>query len=90
MPLENPGPLATEGTVMRAHPVIAIATLILVGIGVGLGVKLTFSSAPVAAADVGSTKSVSIDVSAMQHATKSLPAENFHDMTFVFSSGGGG
>ena len=71
---------------MRAHPVIAIATLILVG--VGLGVKLTFFSAPVAAADVGST-SVSIDVSGMQHAIKSLPTENFHDMTFVFSSGGG-
>ena len=69
---------------MRAHPVIAVATLILVGVGV----KLTFFSAPIAAADVGSTKSVSIDVSAMQHATKSLPAENFHDMTFVFSSGG--
>jgi hypothetical protein len=70
---------------MRAHPVIAIATLILVGVGV----KLTFFSAPIAAADVGSTKSVSIDVSGMQHAIKSLPAENFLDMTFVFSSGGG-
>ena len=46
--------------------------------------------APNAAADVGSTKSVSIDVSGMQHAIKSLPEENFHDMTFVFSSGGGG
>lgn len=73
---------------MRAHPVIAIATLILVGVGVGL--KLTFFSAPIATADVGSTKSVSIDVSGMHHAIKSLPEENFLDMTFVFSSGGGG
>ena len=69
---------------MRARPVIAVATLILVGVGV----KLTFFSAPIAAADVGSTKSVSIDVSGIHHAIKSLPAENFHDMTFVFSSGG--
>jgi hypothetical protein len=71
---------------MRARPVIAVATLILVGVGV----KLTFFSAPIAAADVGSTKSVSIDVSGIHHAIKSLPAETFHDMTFVFSSGGGG
>ena len=77
---------------MRAHPVFAIATLILIGIGVGLGlgVKLTFFSPSIAAANAGSTKSVSIDVSGMQQAIKSLPAENFHDMTFVFSSGGGG
>ena len=68
---------------MRTHPVVAVVTLILVGVGI----KLTFFSAPIAAADVGSTKSVSIDVSGMHHAIKSLPAENFHDMTFVFSSG---
>jgi hypothetical protein len=76
--------LATEGNVMRAHPVIAVATIILVGVGV----KLTFFSAPIAAAEVGSTKSVSIVVSGMHHEIKSLPVENFHDMTFVFSSGG--
>jgi hypothetical protein len=78
MPLANPGHLQPKGTVMRAHPVIAIATLILVGVGVGL--KLTFFPAPIAAADVGSTKSVSIDVSGMHHAIKSLPEENFLDM----------
>ncbi len=69
---------------MRAHPVFAVGTLILVGVGV----KLTFFSAPIAAADVGSTKSASIDVSGMHHEIKSLPVENFRDMTFVFSSGG--
>lgn len=69
---------------MRAHLVIAVATLIVIGVGV----KLTYFSAPIAAADVGSTKSVSIDILAMHHAIKSLPAANFHDMTFVFSSGG--
>jgi len=69
---------------MSAHPVIAVVTLIVVGVGV----KLIFFSAPIAAADVGCTKCVSIDVSGMQHAIKGLPAENFHDMTFVFSSGG--
>ncbi|PJG55565.1 hypothetical protein CVM73_08335 [Bradyrhizobium forestalis] len=69
---------------MRAHPVVAVAILILVGVGV----KLTFFSAPIAAAGVSSTKTVSIDVSGMHRAIKSLPAENFHDMTFVFSSGG--
>jgi len=68
---------------MRTHPIVAVVTLILVGVGV----KLTFFSAPIAAADVDSTKSVSTDVSGMHHAIKSLPEENFHDMTFVFSSG---
>jgi hypothetical protein len=69
---------------MRAHPVIAVATLFLAGVGL----KLTFFSAPIAAADVGSTKSVSIDVSQMHHKIKNLPVEHFHDMTFVFSNGG--
>jgi hypothetical protein len=76
--IANPGHVQQEGTVMRAHPVVAVATLILVG------VKLTFFSTPIAAADVGSTKSVGIDVSGMHHEIKSLPVENFHDMTFVF------
>jgi len=65
---------------MRAHPVIAVATLILVGVGV----KLTFFSAPIAAADVRSTKSASTDVAEMHRGIKDLPVENFHDMTFVF------
>jgi hypothetical protein len=69
---------------MRAHHAIAVLTVILVG----FGLKLTFFSAPIAAAVVGSTKSVSIDVSEMQHKIKNLPVENFHDMTFVFSNGG--
>jgi hypothetical protein len=72
--------IATKGTVMHAHPVIAIATLILVGVGV----KLTFFSTPIAAADVGSTKSASIDVAGIHREIKGLPVENFHDMTFVF------
>ncbi|MEH2522949.1 MULTISPECIES: hypothetical protein [unclassified Bradyrhizobium] len=64
---------------MRAHPVVAVATLILVGVGV----KLTFFSAPMAAADVRSTKSASIDVAEIHREIKDLPVENFHDMTFV-------
>jgi hypothetical protein len=63
--------------------VIAVVTVILVG----FGLKLTFFSGPIAAADVGSTKSVSMDISEMHH-EKNLPVENFHDMTFVFSNGG--
>ncbi|MDE5454292.1 hypothetical protein GWE18_15895 [Bradyrhizobium sp. CSA112] len=50
---------------MRAHPVVAVATLILVGVGV----KLTFFSAPMAAADVRSTKSASIDVAEIHRET---------------------
>ena len=64
--------------------VIAVVTVILVG----FGLKLTFFSGPIAAADVGSTKSVSMDISEMHHEIKNLPVENFHDMTFVFSNGG--
>jgi hypothetical protein len=69
---------------MRARHVIAVVTVILVG----FGLKLTFFSGPIAAADVGSTKSVSMDISEMHHKIKNLPVENFHDMTFVFSNGG--
>ncbi len=69
---------------MRARHVIAVMTVI----AVGFGLKLTFFSAPIAAADVGSTKSVSMDISEMHHKIKNLPVENFHDMTFVFSNGG--
>ncbi|MEH2537955.1 MULTISPECIES: hypothetical protein [unclassified Bradyrhizobium] len=65
---------------MRAHPVVAVATLILVGVGV----KLTFFSVPMAAADVRSTKSASIDVPEIHRKIKDLPVENFYDMTFVF------
>jgi type IV secretory pathway protease TraF len=69
---------------MRARHVIAVMTVI----AVGFGLKLTFFSAPIAAADVGSTKSVSMDISEMHHKIKNLPVENFDDMTFVFSNGG--
>jgi nitrate/TMAO reductase-like tetraheme cytochrome c subunit len=64
---------------MRSHSVIAIAAVILVG----FGVKLAFFSAPNAAADLGSTESVSVSVPP----TKMLPVQKIHDMTFVFSEG---
>ena len=67
---------------MRTHHAIAIVTVILVG----FGLRLTFFSGPIAAADVNSTKSVSMDVSEMHHKITNLPMENFHDMTFVFSN----
>jgi hypothetical protein len=69
---------------MGAHHLIAVVAVILVGVGV----KLFFFSGPIAAADVGSTRSVSIDVSEMQHKIKNLPVEKFHDMTFEFTNGG--
>jgi hypothetical protein len=43
---------------------------------------------PISAADVGSAKSVSIDVSEMHHQIKKLRVEHFRDMTFVFFNGG--
>lgn len=64
---------------MRAHPAIAVVTLILAGIGL----KLTFLSAPMAIAGAG----MGIDVSAMHQKIKNLPVEHFHDTTFVFSNG---
>ena len=69
---------------MRTHHAIAGATVILAG----LGLKLTFFSAPIAAADVGAVTSVRIDVSAMQRTIGKLPVQTFDDMTVVFSSGG--
>ena len=69
---------------MRAHNVIAVVSVVLAGIGV----KLIFFSGPIAAADVGSAKSVSMDISEMHQNIKNLPVEKVHDMTFVFSSGG--
>jgi hypothetical protein len=67
---------------MRAHHAIAIAAVILVG----FGVKLFFSSAPTAGADIRAGKGVSIDIAKM-HENKNLPEQAMHDMTFVFSHG---
>ena len=68
---------------MRAHHAITIVAAILVG----FVLKLIFFSAPIAVADVGSVKSVSMDISEMQQSVKNLPVEHFQDMTFVFSDG---
>ena len=68
---------------MRAHHAITIVAAILVG----FGLKLIFFSAPIAEADVGSVKSVSMDISEMHQSIKNLPVEKLHDMTFVFSDG---
>jgi hypothetical protein len=75
--------LATEGTVMRAHHVIAIVAVILVGVGL----KLTFFVAPAAEADSLSIKSVSLDISQMHQNTRNLPVQKLHDMSFIFSEG---
>jgi hypothetical protein len=72
--------VATKGTVMRAHHVIAVVAVILVGVGM----KLIFFSAPTAEADPLSIKSVGVDVSQLHHNVKNLPAQKFHDMSFVF------
>ena len=68
---------------MRAHHAITIVAAILVG----FVLKLIFFSAPIAVADVGSVKSVSMDISEMHRNIKNIPVEKFHDMTFVFSNG---
>jgi cytoskeletal protein RodZ len=72
---------ATEGTVMRAHHVIAVVAVILVGVGL----KLIFFAAPTAEADSLSTKSVSADVSQLHQNVRKLPVQKFHDMSLVFS-----
>ena len=68
---------------MRAHHAVTIVAAILVG----FVLKLIFFSAPIAVADVGSVKSVSMDISEMHQNIKNIPVEKFHDMTFVFSNG---
>jgi hypothetical protein len=68
---------------MRSHYAIAVVAVILVG----FGLKLIFLSAPIAEADVGFVGSVRMDVSEMHQNIKNLPADKFHDMTFVFSDG---
>jgi len=68
---------------MRAHHAITIVAAILVG----FVLKLIFFSAPIAVADVGSVKSVSMDISEMHQNIKNIPVEKFHDTTFVFSNG---
>jgi hypothetical protein len=65
---------------MRAHYVIVAVVSFLIGIGV----TLLFSAAPIAGADAHSTRPVSVDVSPLHQSNKSLPAQDFHDMTFVF------
>ena len=68
---------------MRAHHAIPIVAAILGG----FGLKLIFFSAPIAEADAGSVRSVSMVISEMHQNIKNLPVEKFHDMTFVFSDG---
>jgi hypothetical protein len=68
---------------MRVHPIAAAAIFLLVVVGV----KLFFLSGLIAAADVGATRSVTVDLSEMHHKLKNLPVEKIHDMTFVFSNG---
>jgi len=68
---------------MRAHHAIAIVAAILVG----FGLKLIFFSAPIAEADAGSFKGVSMNISESHQNLKNLPVEKLHDMTFVFSDG---
>ena len=74
---------ATEGTVMRAHHVIAVVAAILVGVGV----KLIFFTAPTAEADPLSIKSVGVDVSQLHQNVKNLPVQKFHDMSLLFPGG---
>jgi hypothetical protein len=64
---------------MRAYHAIAVVAVIVVG----FGLKLIFFPAPIAEANVGSVKSVSMDISEMQ--IKNLPVQKLHDMTFVFA-----
>jgi hypothetical protein len=68
---------------MRAHHAIPIVAAILVG----FGLRLIFFSAPIAEADAGPVRSVSMAISEMHQNIKNLPVEKFHDMTFVFSDG---
>jgi hypothetical protein len=72
--------LSRQEQAMRAQHVIAVAAVILVG----FGLKLTFLSAPVAEADVGSVKSVTIDISQAHQNFRNLPVEKVRDMTSVF------
>ena len=75
--------LATEGTTMRAHHVIAVVAVILVGVGV----KLMFFTATTAAeVDSPPIKSVRVDASQLNQNVKNLPVHKFHDMSFVFPS----
>ena len=74
---------ATEGAVMRARRNIAVVAVILVGVGV----KLIFFTAPTAEADSLSIKRVGVDVSRLHQNVKSLPVQEFHDMSLVFPGG---
>ena len=67
---------------MRADYAVVIVAIILVG----FGLKLHFFSAPTAEADASSFKSVRMDISQMHPNIKSLPVQEIHDMTFVFSN----
>jgi hypothetical protein len=75
--------ICNRRSIMRAHLAITIVAAILVG----FVLKLIFFSAPIAVADVGSVKSVSMDISEMHQNIKNIPVEKFYDMTFVFSNG---
>ena len=68
---------------MRAHHAFAVVAVIVVG----FVLKLTFLSAPISEASVGSVTSANIDISQVHQHLQSLPVEKLHDMTFVFSDG---
>jgi hypothetical protein len=71
---------------MRAYHVIAAVAVIAV-ILVVTGVKLPFFAAPIAEADSRFSNGIGADVVQMHQNSKNAPAQEFHDMTFVFPVG---
>jgi hypothetical protein len=71
--------LATGGTVMRAHHIIAVVAVIFVGAGLKI-----FFSAPTADANPTVGKNVSLNITQL-HEGKNPPVEKFRDLSVVFS-----
>ena len=74
---------------MRAYHVIAAVAVITV-ILVVTGAKLPFFAAPIAEADSRFSNGIGADVVQMHQNSKNAPAQEFHDMTFVFPVNSGG
>jgi hypothetical protein len=68
---------------MRAHHAITAAVAVTL---IGFCVTLIFFLGPPAEA-YPPPSGVSLDISEMHRNAKNLPAQKFHDMTFVFSDG---
>lgn len=72
--------IAHKGPTMRHRYIIASAAILI-----AFGAKLLFFPMRTAEADISAMTGMGLDISQLEKDVKNLPAQQMHDMSFVFS-----